>query len=123
MSPAHTSICPRFHRSRWIFPRAGSSIGFGCKTRFSTPEQFVNPFLNESGVSGRQWRQSILVWRILPLRINLRLELAATDQFLKIANDGAARDAELAGQRRDVRALARLADEVKYVILPAEPVG
>src|SRR5437773_6471324 len=106
MSPAHTRICPGFHRSRWIFPQAGSSIGFGCKTRLSP------------GMG-----QLILGWRILPLRINLRQELAAPDQFLKIANDGAARDAELAGQRRDVRALARFADEVKDVILPAEPVG
>src|SRR5207248_1630573 len=50
-------------------------------------------------------------------------ELAAADEFLEIANNGAARDVELPGQRRDVGALTRFSERFANAILTTQPIG
>src|SRR5581483_3457705 len=51
------------------------------------------------------------------------LELAAAVEFLEIADNGASRDPEFAGQGGDVRTLLRLAQHLADAILPAEAVS
>jgi hypothetical protein len=48
---------------------------------------------------------SVLRRRVFPFGIDFGFELAAADEFLEVADDGAAGDPEFAGQRRNVRAL------------------
>ena len=60
---------------------------------------------------------------LFPLGIDLGFELAAADQFLQVADDGAAGHAELAGEGGDVGALAGLADDLQDAVLAAEAVG
>jgi hypothetical protein len=64
----------------------------------------------------------LFLGRVFPLGIDFGFELAATNQFLKVADNGAAGNAKLAGEGGDVGPLAGLADEVVNAILPAEAV-
>src|ERR1035441_1386083 len=85
------------------------------------------------GVEGKaRWRQAglgpvlaglVFLGRVFPLGIDFGFELAAADQFLKVADDGAAGDTKLAGEGRDVGPLAGFADDFPDAILPAEAVG
>ena len=60
---------------------------------------------------------------LFPVRIHFGFELAAADEFLEVADDGAAGDAEFAGEGGDVGPLAGLADDLPDPVLPAEAVG
>src|ERR1039457_7123901 len=61
--------------------------------------------------------------RILPLRIDFGFEEAAANQFLEVADDGAAGHAKLAGEGGDVGTFTGFADDVPDAVLPAESVG
>src|SRR5260370_41989166 len=49
------------------------------------------------GNRGKQSKKSLVLDRIFPLRVNFGLELAAADEVLKVADDGAAEGGELGG--------------------------
>ena len=74
------------------------------------------------GPWGARVSRFLLGGRVLPLGINRRIELAAADQFLKIAGDGASGDAELTSQDRDVRTGPCIADQFQNSILAAETI-
>src|SRR5262245_35302878 len=59
----------------------------------------------------------------LPFRKDFRRNFAAPDQLMQIAENGPARDAKLARQRRDVRPLGRVGNELPDFRLPAQAVG
>src|ERR1035437_5043954 len=65
----------------------------------------------------------VFLGRLFPLGIDFGFELTAANQFLKVANNGAAGNTKLAGQRGDVGPLAGFADEVMDAVLAAEAVG
>ena len=65
----------------------------------------------------------IFLGRVFPLGIDFGFELAAANQFLKVADNGAAGDTKLAGEGGDVGPLAGFADDFADVVLAAEAVG
>jgi len=66
---------------------------------------------------------SLFFGGVFPLGIDFGFELAAADEFLEVADDGATGDFEFAGESGDVGALAGLADDVQDPILAAEAVS
>ena len=64
-----------------------------------------------------------MVAGLFPFRKNFGLQFAAADEFLQIANDGAARDAKFAGKRGDIRARFGIGDAAANFGLAAETIG
>src|SRR5437763_685253 len=65
----------------------------------------------------------VMIPGLFPLRENLRLQFAAANELLQIANDGATRDAKFAGQRGNIRARFCIGDATADFRLAAQSIG
>src|SRR6185436_4171101 len=65
----------------------------------------------------------VMIAGLFPLRENFGLQFAAADEFLQIANDGAAGDAKFAGERGNVRARFGISDAAANFDLATEAIG